>query len=410
MPILFRYCLLTLLPLSVWANDLCTESAIDELAADTCETTDKLVTCAEVPVDPDAIAKRFDSLMNRTETDKEKIQKYFNNYKESSALMQFFHIDSNEERSAKSNNKPYPRHILDWFTNSGQAADIDREAFKATMKEKYVEFAKKNDCSPVIKQRHTFAVYPEKVKGKTEQEIRNIVKAPNFEAEKNAYFDQRNAIGIKHGSYCEKRTPSNFGPYYHVSEKFPPCAGNVTGVFKDNQWTSSTLDEKLAGEATDEVVACIKDRISKGANIHHISVVSSASALNNTGEAAKKFCKKGFLALSEARAKAAKENVLPILFSKAGANASEFEDKIQLSYRGSNGDGTSGPCPYKIVNGQEVLKDEFKTAEGKKSLDSSKYIRIHVTFDSKTVAVNNKENFYEPHFACRSIYFECAPK
>lgn len=384
--------------------------SLDILAQDGCEATDKLVSCAEKPVDEDRMARRFDHLFDNADKEKEKIQKYYDSAYKNSPVLEAFYTDPSLERYAKEHHKPYPEPLLDWFTDNDSIEGTNKEAFKSKMKEKYVAFAKNNDCTPVVKSRYTFLAYPDRSEKKTLKEIQDVMRAPDFEQNKDAFFDEYNAKALNNGSFCDKKRMTGTGPYRHVSETFPPCSGNVSGVFKDNAWSSSTLDEKLAGEATDEVVGCIKDRLAKGANIHHISIVASASALNNTGEAATRFCKKGFLALSEARAKAAQENILPKLFSKAGANAADFNDKIQMNFQGSNGDGTSGPCPYEIVNDKEVLKAKYRTAEGKRELDKNKYIKIHVTFDSKTKAVNSSESFYEPHYSCRNIYFQCSSK
>jgi hypothetical protein len=292
------------------------------------------------------------------------------------------------------------------MTNDGKAK-IDVAAFKAGLIDRYVKFADKNDCTPVVKHRTYSSDYPQKTFDKKE-EIEKLVSTPEYKAERDKFFETYNSRASERGMYCETGRVDT-RPFHYVAEQFPPCSGNVSGLFKDNEWATSTLDAKVGTEATNEVTQCIQDRIAKGAKIHHIAVIASASALNNTGAAAKKFCKKGFLGLSQARAETARDKILPGLFSQAGQSSYD-QSKVILNYNGGNGDGTSGPCPYRIgADGKEVLKDEFKTPEGKKELDNSKYVTVQVTFDSYQKAVNNNKEHYSGKHYCRQIYFECAP-
>ncbi len=394
-----------IISLATYANEECSvnnDDKVDELAAQSCEVTDKMATCAQNAPDPDAMRKRIESLLSNSEKEKEKVQKYWDSYK-NSFYGQMFDFDKNRASVDKSY---VPTHLMDWISNQGKA-DIDIPKFKETMVEKYVNFAKKNDCNPVVKHRDTTTYFPSKIFN-SEKEIKDIIASPTYAAEKDAHFKSLNEKFYDRGTYCEKGQVNTRG-FYYVAEEFPPCAGNVSGLFKDNQWTTSTLDQKVGTEATDEVTSCIRDRISKGAKIHHVSVLSSASSLNNTGEASKKFCKKGFLALSKARAESARDKILPGLFAQAGQSEAVYQSKVDLSFNGTNGDGTSGPCPYTIKDGKEVLKDEFKTAEGKKDLDDSKYVKVQVTFESHSKPVNDNKTHYAGQYYCRNIYLECAP-
>ena len=388
-----------------WANELCDPTyneTIDSFIDKNCEITDKLKTCAQNEPDPDAMKKRIQNLLKGSEERVKDIQKYWKQSYSKTTYSQLFNYDKNR---AQSDSDYVPVHILDWFTDSGKTS-VDKEKLKEKMVENYVEFAHKHECIPVIKHRYTVHHYPGNYKTEKEAELRKMMSAPDFEAKKNEYFDNYNAKALSSGTYCEKSRVNTRG-YHYVSEEFPPCSGNVSGLYKDNEWASSTLDDKLKGETTDEVVSCIKDRLAKGADIHHVSVVSSASALNNTGEAAKKFCKKGFLELSKARAENARDNIVPKLFSLAGAENIDYKSKLILNYNGTNGDGTSGPCPYTLKNGVEVLKSEYQKAEGKKELDKEKFVKIHVTFQSKTRKVNDGKTYYSASYSCRNIYFDC---
>jgi hypothetical protein len=394
-----------LITLTAFAEEECSlndADKVDQLAEQSCDVVDRMATCAQQAPDPDAMKRRIESLINNSEKEKDKVQKYWNSYKDS-FYGQMFDYDKNQANSDKSY---VPEHLMDWFTDEGKA-DLDLPKFKEKMVENYVDFAKKNDCTPLVKHRYVTTHYPQK-NFNTEKEIKDLIATPTYAAERDQFFKDYNAKSYDRGTYCEKSRVNTQG-FHYVSEEFPPCAGNVSGLFKDNQWTSSTLDQKVGTAATDEVTACIQDRISKGAKIHHIAVVSSASSLNNTGEAAKKFCKKGFLALSQARAESARDKILPALFSKAGQANTDYQSKVVLNFNGSNGDGTSGPCPYTIKNGVEVMKDEYKTPAGKKELDDSKYVQVQVTFEKQTKSVNDNKAHYAGQYYCRSIYFECAP-
>ena len=296
--------------------------------------------------------------------------------------------------------------MLDWFTNDGKAA-VKKDDVKNSIIEEYVKFSQKNDCNPIIKHQYVTHKYPQK-DFDSEEELQRVMRAPGYQAEKEKHFSDQNAKALARGIYCESGY-ANTRPFKYVAQDFPPCSGSVSGLYKDNVWSSSSLDGKLAGETTSGLAACIKDAVARGAKIHHISVVSSASALNNTGAAAKSFCKKGFSGLSKARAEAAKEKVLPQLFSSSGLEADAYQSKIILNYDGSNGDGTSGPCPYTLKNGVEVLKPEFKTADGKKALDDAKYVNLQVTFEPLQKSVNDNKTHYAAGYSCRHIRYECAP-
>lgn len=393
---------LVLITFNLIADDeLCEQSndaKVENLAADNCDVVDKAATCAQETPDPDAIRKSITARLDRSYTDQASFKKIWSTYKKT-GWNQFFNSNPND-------NKDIPKHLLDWFTNDGKAS-VKHEDVKNSLIEEYVKFSQKHDCNPIIKHQYVTHRYPNK-DFDSEEELQRVMKAPGYEAEKEKYFADQNAKSLSRGTYCESGY-ANTRPFHYVSVDFPPCAGSVSGLYKDNVWSSSSLDGKLAGEATSELSACIKDAVAKGAKIHHISVVSSASALNNTGAAAKNFCKKGFLGLSKARAEAAKEKVLPQLFSSSGLAAESYQSKIILNYDGSNGDGTSGPCPYALKNGVEVLKPEFKTAEGKKKLDDAKFVNLQVTFEPLKKNVNDKKNHYAAGYSCRQIKFECAP-
>lgn len=382
-------------------DEICEQATgdqLDQLAEQNCDVVNKASTCAQVTPDPDGLRKLITNRLERSYTDQENFKKLWSTYK-GTAWNQMF--DYNQF-----NSKEVPKHLLDWFTNDGKAT-VSKEDVKQSIIEEYVKFSQKNDCNPIIKHQNTSRKYPPQDFDK-EEDLKKAMRAPNYQEEKDKFFRDLNSRALERGTYCESEY-ADTRPFHYVAQKFPPCSGSVSGLYKDNVWSSSSLDSNLASQATSELSACIKDAVSRGAKIHHISVVSSASALNNTGPAAKKFCKKGFLQLSQARAEAARDKILPQLFSSSGMNPETYQSKIILNYDGSNGDGTSGPCPYVLKNGVETLKPEFKTTEGKKALDDAKYVNLQVTFEAQTQAVSDNKKHYGASYACRNIRFECAP-
>lgn len=392
------------LSLNLHAEEECSlanvSTAVEDLAEQNCDVVDKMSSCAERAVDPDAVRKNITKLFDRTETDKDKIVKNWATYKPTS-YSQLFHFDKGLE-----NTKDYaPTPLLDWMTNNG-TTDLKKDDLKASLIDQYVEYAKKHDCTPVIRNRSLVVSYPSNLKTKTKAELDLVVNAPGYAKEKDAFFKTLNAKALGGGTYCDYTAKINMGPWQKVAELYPPCTGNLTGLFKDNVWATSSIDDNSSPEATDEVTRCIKDRVAKGAKIHHISIVSSASALNNTGEAAKQFCKKGFKGLSKARAESTRDKILPTIFESTDA---DYLSKVKLNYNGSNGDGTSGPCPYVLKDGKEVLKSEYATTVGKKALDDDKYVRVHVTFESHSKSFQKEQTEFIPYYYCRNIDFACRP-
>ena len=193
--------------------------------------------------------------------------------------------------------------------------------------------------------------------------------------------------------------------------KYPPCAGNFTQNFDNNKYdvTPTELSKLLETKEAQEVSACIKSRLAQGAKLHHISITSSASALNNTQEAKKRFCEKGFLGLSEARAETARNKILPGLFDHAGQESFDFSQvKVQTNASGANGDGTSGDCPYTYTkSGQEVLKPYYKTKAGQEELDANRFVKVQVTFEDATKRVAETVPHYQPMYRCKKIEFRC---
>ena len=401
--------LLILLSSTIQAEEVCeqdtTPAAVEELLQFNCERINS-ASCAQNEPDPNALRNRILGQLAYVEKEQAKIQRHYEQAYKNTAWSQFFDYDARY----KENNSSYvPQPLLDWFTMNGQAEGFTKEELKNSLVEKYVAFGQKNDCTPVIKHQYTHIEFPQRLKTRTEQELQRAIREiPDFEQKRDDFFKDYNSRSLERGSYCDKSRALQ--PRFHYTHLIhQPCSGNLSGFFKDNEWNSSSLDQLMDGEEASSVVNCIRERIRNGGTIHHITVSSSASALNNTGEAAKKFCKKGFRGLSEARADAARNRILPQLFARAGSPDFDFDSHVQTKTFGGNGDGTSGPCPYKLVNGVEVLKDEYRTAEGKKELEDAKYVRIQVTFNESKTPHPDTGSYYHNRYVCRNIRFQCAP-
>jgi len=215
----------------------------------------------------------------------------------------------------------------------------------------------------------------------------------------------RGENAIKDLTVCSSQPQQSHGPRRIVAYEYPPCTGNISQNFANNAWTISNSEASSIASSNVELTQCIQDRLNRGAKIHHVSVVASASALNNTGAAKERFCAKGFRELSEARAQSAVDMVLPRLLPDASMYAG---DKLKINVSGSNGDGTSGECPYRLVDGKEVIKPEFAPGGARRSeLDASRYVRIVVSFEEKMKSAQNNPDFYQPQLGCRQIHFKC---
>jgi hypothetical protein len=384
---------------ALYANEYCSPSdhaaKIEQLAEQNCDVTDKVLSCAEKTVDPEVMKNRIQRMLGIAEEVAKKGKdelKLFMKYNSDTPIASLFDTSENQITP-----------VFDWFLKDNKNENVNKDELKQAFILQYTDYAKKFDCIPIVKHRLIYITFPEKLKTQSLTEINTILARPEIKESTKEYFTKKNSQVLSTKTICSSAYV-NKGPWVKVSDEFPPCAGNVTTLFKDNDWKSSS--NALNDPNSSGVVACIKERMSKGAQIDHISIQSSSSALNNTGEAAKKFCKKGFLALSQARAEDARDVVLPALLKLAGTNQ-DYSANTKIIYNGTNDDGTSGPCPYSIINGKEVLKNHYKTAKGKKELDEDKFVKIHVTFSSNNKKSAKNEAEYAPLYSCKEMYFEC---
>lgn len=386
-----------------------------------CEEINKNGQCKEAPpVDKDAMKKKIEGLLNFT-TDPARmhgLKTTFDQYLKSNPWAEKFYAPRNnydrERRTA-----PVP--ILDWFADP-KFTELAKtpEEYKKGFIEKYASFAEKMDCTPTFKassnyiESHpTIAEFSADKMGREQREfkLRNMRKDMGDPKNVQALKDRLQKIADESiDTFYVCSTKPELEARTMVSNRIQPCAGNFKKNFANNKFDVSTaeLGKLLDTPEAKEVSECIKDRLAKGAKLHHISINSSASSLNNTGEAANRFCKKGFLGLSQARAETAKTKILPALFSQAGQ--AEFDiskAKVEINAAGANGDGTTGACAYETKNGKEVLKPYYNTKAGQAELEDSKYVKVQVTFEDSTKKVSDSIPTYQPYYRCKKIEFKC---
>lgn len=225
-----------------------------------------------------------------------------------------------------------------------------------------------------------------------------------------------------HASCSEKYSFYNWNQKIQMEDS---CSAKFTQYFPDNKWDINS-EELKKDPAYDKFVNCVKG---KGGNPTSITITASASALNNSvsktdidklkseidfeeipqGLA----CKKGFLALSEMRARTAKdfllsEDLFSEEFKKKLAEKNKEKAQINLRFRGSNGNGTSGDCPYEIVDGKEKLKKGYeKGGEKRKTLSDDKYVTVTANFGPKVKSVKEGPTCYSITKSCVTLEYKC---
>ena len=179
------------------------------------------------------------------------------------------------------------------------------------------------------------------------------------------------------------------------------CAGSFTHLFKDNVWTIDSEAAK-ADPKLKELNNCVQKMKAKGLKMTAVIINSSSSQLNNTGKASEKFCAKGFRELSRARGNAAKE-----LITK-GMDFKVEPSKVKINSAGKNRNGTSGECPYNIINGKEVLKPEFRRNGAKrKELDNSKFVKIKISFQPSSGPLKKIQKCHKIKYNCSRLKYKC---
>lgn len=390
-----------------------------EIKAVSCEEINRNGQCKEAtPVDTNAMRKIIEGQLSFT-TDPKRVEDLKRNWssfvKGNPWAEKFYGPRSNSESRLPA----VP--ILNWFADPAFAENAkSSEEYKKAFVDNYVAFGQKMDCQPTfrasdkyIESHPTIEHFNADKMGKEQREfkLRNMRK--EMADPKNVQALQERLKKISDESLdtfliCSSKP--ELEARTTVSMKYQPCAGNFKKNFENNKYDISSTELKKLLETAEakEVSACINQRLAQGAKLHHISINSSASSLNNTGEAESRFCKKGFLGLSEARAETAKNKILPALFAKAGqAGFDPSKVKVDINAAGSNGDGTSGDCPYETKAGREVLKSRYASKAGQAELEDSKYVKVQVTFEDGTKKVSDSIPTYQPMYRCKKIEFKC---
>jgi hypothetical protein len=384
-----------------------------EFAKDNCEASTKLYKrCSENIVEPDKVLNLRKKNIQIAKEKKEELLSskdyndfYYKNFNYKNYFDQFF--PNNDE--VLNGKKIKPDYLFDWFVKDIGPNAPGVEKIEESFINHYVAFTKKNDCHPNIKSRSILIEVPgAKTSQYKKNEFFQKVKTEEFLAKKNEVFKKvtgENALEKSPMLICNPDKLQD-KPLKPVAVAYEPCeALKVTNYFKDNSADLSSLLEDLPNdEQVKKFKACLDQEIKNGKTIHHISIKSSASALNNTHG----YCPKAFKELSEDRANGAKDKILPELLPSHLLAQAGQDNLVLINARGSNGDGTSGECPYEMVNGKEVLKKGFRTEAEKASLNKNKFVTIQVTFNKSEEKIKGELEF-EARYPCKEIYFECAP-
>lgn len=379
-------------------------SEVKKLSAHNCEEINTLNKCRERVVDPNALRNKITARLKNVEENKDLLVRRMNENRKISTSNLFI----------KTGRDKYT-YLFDHIAKIDP--DVDQDKLKKEVVNNYLEFAEKNDCIPKIKSGAVWRICPAalKVEGNTtkaKSEMQRLLKLPeNIEKRNKCLSHVRGDEGIERLQFCSK-TPnvSARKAAYRIQS---PCAGNFIQNFKDNKWEIPEFGELLkSGKLDGDLLKCLKHRIANGGKIKTISIRSSSNSLNNTGSAATKFCKKGFKALSEARSQYAKEDLVPKLLEAAGLENPQLGDELfSISSSGSNGDGTSGPCPYAYKDGKESLKKEFyKGGEKRGEIDKGKYLKVSISFEEKRTELHNQKYYVRARHGCRRITFQCPPR
>ncbi|MCT4641274.1 MAG: hypothetical protein N4A33_03185 [Bacteriovoracaceae bacterium] len=204
------------------------------------------------------------------------------------------------------------------------------------------------------------------------------------------------------GDHREIKSYSKVSPYTVE----PRCYAHLKESFKDNsaQLKDSTQLNKL--------VDCIVNSLEDGTEtIDSIVIKSSSSQLRNKGQ----LCSRDFKTLSKARSlsvlNAIKAKVKDdVVFNVSDNGESIKEDnngvKVKIYYLGTNGNGTSGPCPYEGNERTNNLRLTMNTDEP--ALENSKYVKVSVKF-KPIVKVSNKYEDVGKRYklSCSILTFRC---
>ncbi len=174
----------------------------------------------------------------------------------------------------------------------------------------------------------------------------------------------------------EKSNPLNFNVYsnpirMHSILRQSPTYKNYeipnVSLFEDN---ASTIDPEKLNALKAEISAQLKsDKAQCTKNVKSIQITSSSNLLANTG--GKPQDRFNFKALSDNRAKKTSAELTKLFDGK--------NVPIKINSDGSNGNGSSGICPYEAVLEKNAVKIQMKknfTDEEKENLEKSKFVKV----------------------------------
>ncbi len=185
----------------------------------------------------------------------------------------------------------------------------------------------------------------------------------------------------------------------HVTHEIPQSCG----IPMEDAFANNSTELRPTAEVQsfkDKIDACIQDRTRKGFEFDGFEVVTSANYLANTGTAATTYGAHNFEDLSKARALHLRE-----FLDTSYPQAQQVPTK--LSYKGRNGDGTSGPCPYsKKANcqGENCYQLKQGLTQTRDELEKYKFATIIPKFKDKPVSSQTK--YYKTQNT-KIVTFEC---
>lgn len=266
-----------------------------------------------------------------------------------------------------------------------------------------VDFEKEFSCNVNVFNQYFDHTYPYKTFDTPEAAKDYLIS--NRKAIEKFYKDNYSGDGIlKSGTSCGGILAIS-KPEKITFDTTPACTGSFEHLFSDNTWKLPSLDDLKKDKKFNDLSDCLKIMIGNKHTISRIDIDSSSSQLNNTGEASTRFCEKGFKELSKARALSAWKRLKTI-----GSTIGLKGGKVEANYKGENGNGTSGECPYELIDGKEVLKKGFEKGGNKRNeLDKSKYVNVKIIFKPNPEITQKPKNVYHiSKSGCYKLQFKCA--
>ncbi|MBI2605938.1 MAG: hypothetical protein HYW49_07645, partial [Deltaproteobacteria bacterium] len=184
------------------------------------------------------------------------------------------------------------------------------------------------------------------------------------------------------------------------------CVATGKVEFAGNQFNTVNQTSQIFTKLKE----CVDQKIASGFALSSINIQASSSRLNNTLDAATAFCRKGFYALAKARGDAVKTAVTNVLGNSLGSA------KITVDPSGINGDGSSGPCPYRCQDpNSTTCTEELDTSrfsslsEAQSKLQEFQFVRIGAKLKgtSTTPQTSDKRWSISPVRECYDLNISC---